>query len=279
VLAEVYLALNDIESAANQAEFLSRRDATIANNLRRLIGKRRIDSWGDQADKEGAPVTDMAVLLASVKAKNKSLDTYQTYVMIGDGKIPVVAWDVDYVAPDRFSVEQGVWRDQGVVLNKWIAVSGEVFTFLGAWIRDSERVSGYDDLSEKLRIDKWLDMLSEGNNVVAERISVNEVPKIRLEFEPARVRGFFRQPITENVTKQTVAIWLDQDSKFIQRAVLTVGTVDEKEKPIEVIYEQTFFNQNLDLKVEVPENVVESGQLGRASADPAPTTNDGDTSE
>lgn len=257
VLAEIYLAMNDIAAATNQVDFISRRDPQIANNLRRIVEKRRVGAWGEQADADGEPVADLSLLVSTVKAKVKNIQSYQTNAIIGDRQAPVIAWDADYEAPNTYAVEQALFRQDGVLVNRWMIVDNEILRFMGAWVIDKENDSGFQDLSDNLRMVKWANILPAGDSIRSARISVDEEELIRLTFSVDKSTGFFRQPLSDDIRGRTIQMWVDADSKLIRRGLLTVDTVNDNGDPLSVIYEQMFFSFNSDLPIERPEQVLE----------------------
>ena len=257
VLAEVYLALDDTEAAANQVDFLSRRDPAVAFQLKRMVELKRLDAWGDAAEADGEPIEDLTVLLSSIKAKSKSVSSYQTHVVMGDDKQTVLSWDADFVAPDRYSVEQGLYRDKGVLVDKWIAIGKDVYRFLGEWVHDGEGVSGLADISEKLRMDKWTSLLPDKSGIQATRLNIKGQEVVRLSFEPDFTEGFFARPISDEIKDQKATLWVNADNKYIRKAKLEINAVDPQGKTVKVVYDQEFFTHGADLIIDKPARVRE----------------------
>lgn len=267
VLAELYLGMDDIEAAANQIDFLSRRDPLIAYNLKRRVELKRLDAWGDAAQAEGEPIEDLTVLISGIKAKSKSVDSYQTHVNLGDEDATVIAWDADYVAPNRYSVEQGLYRPEGILIDKWITIGSDVYRFMGQWVQDGDGVSGLAEISQKLRMDKWTDLFPDKSKITASLLNINGKEIVRLTFVPDFTEGFFAKPIAPDIQEQKATIWVDADNKYIRKARLDINAIDPTGNPVNVVYDQEFFSHGVDLIVEKPARVREMTQKQESPKD------------
>lgn len=264
-LAEVNLAQGDIDEAKRQLDYIARRDEDLADVLRRRIQREEAASLSKDSTASAGAVEDVATYVSSLRQRAKNVSSYRSYAAIVTDSINVMEWDYDYVAPDRFSVEQLVMSRGQRVLNKWMSIEDELYVYMGVWIRDKEKVSQYDRTINTLRLSKWLDSLPAAGKIKASRRTKADKQYVLLEFEPTDLNNFFARRLPEETDPAQAQLWVDYDTGFVHKGSVAVKTIAESGNKVEFTYEQEFFGINEGGSIEIPERVVDVAETQQSA--------------
>ncbi len=165
-----------------------------------------------------------------------------------DKNYNTIDWKIDYVSPDRVSVQQSAWTDNSG--DVWITIGKKVFRFFGAWIEtpnESEKTTF--DLHSFLLLDKYLDLLRDSDSVDQSHdgnfIVLSYIPEDWESFSKIwkLIRGY----------RADVRIWIDPKDNLIKKAYLRIKGKDSEGSEHNFEMTQLFTNYNDAISIQEPE--------------------------
>lgn len=196
-------------------------------------------------------------LIQECIATSKALSSYHSEMHIRDltdkrikGKdVHTIDWIIDYVSPDKFSIEQYANVDK--LADKWITIGDVNFRYFDFWVEmplKDEHEARTFELNRALLLDKYIEILMDSRPTA----ELEEGEFVILDYQPKTWKGYNKFWELKNTDNCELKIWINKRNKLIKKAFFKIR--GKREKGVEVNYEfsQEFSNYNSNIRIEKP---------------------------
>lgn len=213
--------------------------------------------------------TETSRLIAEVVTKNKEIDTYKTQVNLafkeGVQTTLSVQWDVQYVSPDNFFVDQLAHEKTGFVTDRWISIGRSSYQYYAennVWCKNPFRWAEQNRyINDTLKADKWLRQLKQDDILSTKTVQEEQKEYIVFYVSPnkykdsSKFKGFGILEISPKAICSS-EVWISRDSLLLSKAVLRISQDEVDGKLVDIQYDQSFKEYNSDIRITKPKDMV-----------------------
>lgn len=190
---------------------------------------------------------------------SKSLKSYHSEMYMIDladerikGKdIHIIDWYIDYISPDKISVEQYARVDK--LADKWITMGDTTFRYFNFWVEmpsKDEKKADTLGFNKSLLQDKYVEILEDNTPVLVSEEGDLEV----LSYSPKNWKNYNNTKIWDlrHGYKCVLTVWISKKDRLIKKAAFIIDGIAKNGKKVNYQMNQTFSNYNGDITIDKP---------------------------